>query len=119
MFKQISSTQNPLIKELIQLKEKSRARKKSKRFIIEGKREISLALQGNYTIEKILFDSSIISSIDIKNGYSDTNIECIDIASEVYEKISYRSSTEGIVAIAQFKELWRLCAQRDLELSNL
>ena len=52
-----------------------------------------------------MFDSKIVSSIDIKNRYSDSNIECIEIASEVYEKISYRSSTEGIVAIAQFKEL--------------
>ena len=46
MIKQISSIQNPLIKELYQLKEKSRARKKTARFLIEGKREISLALKG-------------------------------------------------------------------------
>jgi TrmH family RNA methyltransferase len=105
MFKQISSTQNSLIKELIQLKEKSRARKKSKRFIIEGKREIALAFQGGYTIEKILFDHKIVRSVDIKNLYTGPAIECIEITSEVYAKISYRSSTEGIIAIAQFKEL--------------
>ena len=61
MLKQIDSLQNPLIKEIFQLKEKSRVRKRTKRFIIEGQREISLALKGNYIIEKILFDKNIIS----------------------------------------------------------
>ena len=74
MFKQISSAQNPLIKELVLLKEKSRARKKSGRFIIEGQREISLALKGNYTIEKILFDASIINSEIIQDQYNTLNI---------------------------------------------
>ena len=61
MIKQISSIQNPLIKELFQLKEKSRLRKKTGRFLIEGKREISLALKGNYEVETILFDPSIMT----------------------------------------------------------
>ena len=43
MHKKISSLQNPLIKELVQLKEKSRVRKKSGTFLLEGQREIELA----------------------------------------------------------------------------
>lgn len=105
MFKQISSAQNSLIKELILLKEKSRVRKKSDRFIIEGKREISLALKGNYTIEKILFDPSIISSEIIRDEYNTLDIECIELTSEVYSKITYRSTTEGVTAITQAKRL--------------
>ncbi len=44
MHKSISSVQNSLIKQFIQLSEKSRERKKQGLFIIEGQREISLAL---------------------------------------------------------------------------
>ena len=43
MYKQISSFQNPTIKRLLQLQEKSRARKKEGRFVVEGAREIAMA----------------------------------------------------------------------------
>ena len=50
MLKNISSTQNPLIKKIILLQEKSKERKKTGAFVIEGKREIELALKGGYQI---------------------------------------------------------------------
>ena len=59
--KLLTSTQNSFIKQLFQLKEKSRERKKRKQFLIEGYREISLAIKGNYTIESLLFYSEICS----------------------------------------------------------
>ena len=55
MVNMISSIQNPLIKSLFQLKEKSRARKSSEQFLIEGQREISLDIKGHYELETILF----------------------------------------------------------------
>ena len=45
MFKTIYSLQNPLIKQVLLLQQKSRERKKTDLFIIEGKREIELALK--------------------------------------------------------------------------
>ena len=59
MHKQILSTQNTYIKELVQLKEKSRIRKKKQLFLIEGLREISLAIKGGYELQTILFDKSV------------------------------------------------------------
>ena len=55
MTKSITSPQNPLIKQLNQLKDKSRQRKKTGQFLIEGKRELSLAIKGGYKIETLLF----------------------------------------------------------------
>ena len=54
MNKEITSIQNPYIKQLFQLKEKSRERKKSGLFLIEGEREISLAIKGHYELDTIL-----------------------------------------------------------------
>ena len=105
MLKQIDSLQNPLIKEIFQLKEKSRVRKRTKRFIIEGQREISLALKGNYIIEKILFDKNIISPGLIQDTYQNLNIECIQISPEIYKKLTYRNTTEGVIAITEGKSL--------------
>lgn len=105
MYKHISSIQNPLVKEIVQLKDKSRVRKKSKRFIIEGQRELSIALKGGYRIETILFDSSIIFVDDITAMINSDSTELIEISAEVYQKLAYRTTTEGIIAIAKTKEL--------------
>jgi len=67
MYKQILSTQNTYIKELVQLKEKSRIRKKKQLFLIEGLREISLAIKGEYKLKTVLFDKSIINENGIEN----------------------------------------------------
>ena len=45
-MKEISSTQNPLIKKIFALSEKARMRKKEGLCVIEGAREVRLAIQG-------------------------------------------------------------------------
>lgn len=105
MIKEITSTQNSLIKQLILLQEKSRNRKKEGIFPIEGAREIRLAIQGNYTLKTILFQKDIFSEEAVNELLSGLKKrpEIIHISKEVYEKLSYRSSTEGIIAIAHMK----------------
>ncbi|WP_100612433.1 TrmH family RNA methyltransferase [Confluentibacter lentus] len=103
MNKQISSTQNPYIKQLIQLKDKSRERKKSGLFLIEGEREIMLALKGGYELETVLFNPEIISSEQLKN-LTTKQLNTIEITTEVYQKLAYRDTTEGVLAVAKSKE---------------
>lgn len=102
-MKEITSLQNSFIKNIIKLQEKSRERKKQRLFIIEGLREISLAIQGNYSIETILYSPEIITHNEVEG--LNTNAEIIQLSREVYEKLAYRSSTEGIIAIAKSKDL--------------
>ena len=59
-MKQITSSQNPFIKSLVLLQEKAKARKQSGTFLIEGMREIELALKGNYELETVLFCSELL-----------------------------------------------------------
>ncbi|MEN8186996.1 MAG: RNA methyltransferase [Bacteroidota bacterium] len=104
--KSISSLQNPFIKNILQLQEKSRIRKKSKLFVIEGLREVSLALKGNYLIETLLFCEEIISLTQIESQLKiPKKTELIEISKEVYQKISHRKTTEGIVAVANSKTI--------------
>jgi len=107
MHKQISSKQNTYIKELVQLKEKSRIRKKTQLFLIEGIREISLAMQGGYELQTILFAKDIIDEKNVDKlleNYS-SNIEIIEISSMVYKKLALRETTEGVLAVAKRKNL--------------
>jgi TrmH family RNA methyltransferase len=103
-LKQITSIQNPFIKSLVLLQEKAKARKQSGTFLIEGLREIELALKGNYELETILFLPELISEMQISK-LSKRSIPLIEISKEVYQKLAYRDTTEGILAIAKSKSL--------------
>ena len=103
MIKQISSVQNPYIKKILKLQEKAKERKKTGLFLIEGKREISLAISGNFTIDTILFYPDIISETEVNTLIKSPVIK-IKITKEVYQKIAYRDSTEGITAVIKEKE---------------
>ena len=104
-MKQITSIQNPLIKSLVLLQEKAKARKQSGTFLVEGKREIELAIKGNYEIETILFLTDLVSENQIFEFSKNQEIEFIEISKEVYQKLAYRDTTEGILAIAKTKSL--------------
>src|SRR5690606_36976414 len=95
--------QNTYIKQLIQLKDKSRDRKKSGLFLIEGAREISLALKGKYALETILFCPDLFSETQL-NDLTTQQINIIEITKDVYEKLAHRDTTEGVLAIAKCKE---------------
>jgi len=103
-LKQITSIQNPFIKSLVLLQEKAKARKQSGTFLIEGKREIELAIKGNYQLETILFLPELITENEI-NKLVKSKVELIEITKEVYQKLAYRDTTEGILAIAKTKTL--------------
>ncbi len=105
MHKQITSIQNFLVKEIVQLQEKSRVRKKKGLFIIEGVREISLALKGSYQVKSVWICKDIISLEKVNSLLGLTEeTEFIIISKEVYQKISHRKTTEGIIAVAKAKE---------------
>ena len=101
-MKQLTSTQNPFIKQLVQLKEKSRERKKKAIFVIEGLREIELALKGGYKIESLLFYPGLCEAHIVKQ-IATGETELIEISKEVYQKLAYRETTEGLIAVAKSK----------------
>lgn len=104
-MKQITSIQNQLIKDIFQLQEKSKARKKAGLFVIEGIREIEIALKNDFEITQLLFCFNLFDAENLNNFKKklSTATELIEISKEVYQKIAYRESTEGIIAIARTK----------------
>ncbi len=102
-MRKLTSLQNPFIKSLILLKEKSKARQQTGNFLIEGKREIMLAFQANYEIKTILFCPEICFENELRK-YS-ANAELVQITKEIFKKLAYRNTTEGIVGVAKSKLL--------------
>jgi RNA methyltransferase, TrmH family len=103
-MKQITSAQNPYIKQLVQLQEKAKARRQSGTFIIEGQRELELARKGGYELETVLFVPDMLNETQV-GAIAGNNPEYIQINREVYQKLAYRDSTEGVIAIAKTKSL--------------
>lgn len=103
MFKQITSPNNPEIKSLLLLQEKARERKKTGSFVVEGLREINLALSGGYTLQSLYFLPDLINETIAPHIFQQTP-HMVVINMEVYRKIAYRESTEGIIALFKTKE---------------
>ena len=56
----IESLVNPKIKDIVKLRESSRERKEQGLFLIEGHREISLALKAGVEIENLIYSPGYI-----------------------------------------------------------
>lgn len=101
--KHIASPQNALIKKILHLKEKKKERLQSGTFILEGQRELEMALKGKYHIDSILFYPELFSITQITSlteNFANTP-DLIEISKEVYQKLAYREKTEGVLAIAK------------------
>lgn len=103
-MKQITSAQNPYIKQLVQLQEKAKARRQNGTFIIEGQRELELARKGGYELETVLFVPDMLTETQV-SAIAGCTPEYIQISREVYQKLAYRDTTEGVIAIAKTKSL--------------
>ena len=98
--KKISSIENKRLKDLIKLSKKSKFRNKTNLFIVEGLKEINASIENNYEIKSLFYDPTII---ELKNINIPINTEVIEVSKNIYKKISFRSSTEGIIAVTKRK----------------
>lgn len=97
----ITSTQNPKIKNLLAL-EKPRERRKQCLLVVEGKKEIRLALDAGYKIGNLFYCEELISQDELKTfGTADKLL--IPVSKEVFDKIAIRENSGGVLAVAEQK----------------
>ncbi len=103
--KYIASPQNALIKKLMQLKDKKKERLQSGTFLIEGQRELEMAVKGNYTINSIFYYTELFTIENAKTFLKNfaKDAELVEISKEVYQKLAYREKTEGVLAVGRTK----------------
>lgn len=101
MHQLITSTQNPKIKSLIAL-EKPRERRKQCLFIIEGRKEISLAITAGYKIGNLFFCQELIS-YEEASAITKPDTLLIPVSKEVFDKIAIRENSGGVIAVAEQK----------------
>ncbi len=93
----IESLQNEKIKNLNRLITDNRFRKKSGVFVVEGKQENERALQFGFENVEFFICESIF-------GINHPEGKIHFVSSQVYEKLAYRGSSEGIIGIYKTKE---------------
>lgn len=109
---EITSAQNPRIKNVVSLLEKSKARREQQLFIAEGIREFTACINNGYIIKNLLLNSGIyktpqdfLSLLPDNLSTLINNISTFLCSPNVYAKIAYRESTEGVVAVVEEKNL--------------
>ena len=98
-MEKITSTQNPKVKRLAALQQKSAERRREGVFVVEGRRELEHCIEAGYEVESIFVCSDIVPD------NLPPAAQTYDVSTRVYERIAYRGSTEGIVAIVYAKQL--------------
>lgn len=102
----ITSAQNPKIKMLLALGEKSRTRRENALFIVEGRKEITHCLEAGYRAKALFFCREIISDreLDSITGLCDDRCVLYEVPQTIYGKIAYREGTEGVIAEVEMKD---------------
>ena len=95
----ITSLQNPKVKEVVLLQEKAREREKTGLFPVEGLREVSACITSGFEIDSLFLCDEIMNGTSFPAGIAEEKI--FHVSPKVYDKIAYRSSTEGILALVK------------------
>ena len=89
--------QNPKIKRLLALQQKSSERRKEGLFVAEGRRELEHCVEAGFGLDTIFYCPQLFE------GPLPAAASVVRVPAAVYEKIAYRGSTEGIVAEVKVK----------------
>ena len=92
---EITSAQNPRIKHLLALQQKSQLRRQEGLFVVEGHRELEHCLSAGYQIEELFLCLELAGKAALEANTIFT------IPSSLYSKVAYRGSTEGVIAIVK------------------
>lgn len=119
--KQISSVQNPMVKEVLALQQKSSQRRKSGRFVVEGRRELEHCVAKGWEVEWVFWCEemegergergegcdSVAAQQTVEEGVSQSNrtfwasLPTVEVTRAVYERMAYRGGTEGVMAVVK------------------
>jgi TrmH family RNA methyltransferase len=94
----ISSLQNPKVKNLVKLIEKSSERKSQNLIVVEGLRELGLAISAGMEIEQLYFCADLGA-----NEHELKASQYFEVSREVFAKVAYREKSDGYIALLKPK----------------
>ena len=106
----ISSAQNPKIKLLLELQQKSQERRQRGLFVVEGRREIERCINSGYQVDTLFWCPEIFGTEEPQAD----GARVFQVSADIYNKVAYRGGTEGVIAevVAQQRTLDSLKLQK-------
>ena len=98
----ISSLQNARVKHVVALQQKSSLRREEGLFVVEGQREIEHCIACGYEVVEVFTVDGLQLTGDGLQLTGDFPVT--RVTPQVYEKMAYRGSTEGMIAIVKAKD---------------
>ena len=95
---QITSLRNPKLKRLLTLQEKSSERRSSGLFVVEGRRELERCIATGFEAQTVFICPDFCQSGDFDFTQCGKTPQIFELTKEVYGKVAYRGSTEGVIA---------------------
>jgi TrmH family RNA methyltransferase len=105
ILEKITSLQNTRVKDIVKL-HRSRVRRESGLIIVEGLREITLAIEARLEISHLMVCPPLFQeepSPEIQNLI--TEHACFEVSSKVFEKMAYREQSDGLIAVMHAPKL--------------
>ncbi|NDV79213.1 RNA methyltransferase [Dysgonomonas sp. 511] len=100
-MEKITSLQNLRIKNIVKLA-KAKERRSQGLFIIEGARELSLALMAGYKLDSVFICPELFEKTDYPDVLNSIEQDKIyEVSEAVFEKIAYREGSDGLLALAK------------------
>ncbi|HEX8327340.1 MAG TPA: RNA methyltransferase [Hymenobacter sp.] len=100
----LSSPQNPRIKQLLRLQQKSAARRALGLTLVEGLRELTIAVEAGVPVATVYSCPELAGETgqrDLQQLFSglDKAPEWFEVTKPVFEKVAYREGSDGLLAV--------------------
>jgi RNA methyltransferase, TrmH family len=107
MPKQITSLQNPLVKNVLLLSEKARERRQQDLVVVEGLREVRLAVSAGFTFRNLVYCPEFFQDHELLKQIMDMNAppEISEVTVDVFNRMAYRKDAGGVISLAVPKRL--------------
>ena len=95
----ITSSKNPKVRRLLELQQKSSVRRESGLFVVEGRRELRHCMEAGFEVDTLFVCPELYS------GELPPGLHAFEVSPEVYARVAYRGTTEGIIAEVHTRSL--------------
>lgn len=92
----ISSVQNPRVKTVVALQQKSAERRRTGLFVVEGRREVEHCVEVGMEVKEVYVCEEMGEW-----KCDELATQRTEVTKEVYEKMAYRGGTEGVMAVVK------------------
>ncbi|SHJ12085.1 RNA methyltransferase, TrmH family [Hymenobacter daecheongensis DSM 21074] len=99
----ITSPQNPRIKNLLKLQQKSSERRQQNLTIIEGHRELTIAHQAGVAVQALFVCPELATDAQLRELETLFGAlpERFSVSKAVFEKVAYREGSDGVLALVR------------------